>query len=414
MSLFVIPLWGTQAAQRTLIAVSIAAALVALAPLFRSAETAPEAKGLAWLPSGVVAGLVLLVFVPPISPQLVAWGRYAKRPAGSPRIAYVGEGANSTVAVSERADGVRAFHVAGKVEASTDPQDLRLERMLAHFPALVHPNPRSVLVVGFGAGITAGTFLMYPGIERIVIVEIEPLIPAHVGPYFKRENLDVQHDPRVEIVYDDARHYVLTSREHFDIITSDPIHPWVKGSATLYTREYFDLVKRLLNPGGVISEWVPIYESREAAVTSEVATFLDVFPGGTLWGSRPGRGGGYDLIVLGQNGATHIDADVLQQRLVRPENLPVVHSLVESGFGSMLDLFSTYVGDSASMAPALRGAQRNLDRNLRLHLAGFPADPLEHQRTYADLSRNRVAPDRLFSGSGAWLAQLRVALDRVK
>src|SRR3990172_2313402 len=237
--------------------------------------------------------------------------------------------------------------------------------MLAHFPALVHPNPRSVLVVGFGAGITAGTFLLYPGVERIVICEIEPLIPPNVGPFFRRENLDVLDDPRVEIVYDDARHYVLTSRERFDVITSDPIHPWVKGSATLYTREYYALVKRLLNPGGVIAEWVPLYESREEAVTSEVATFLDVFPAGTLWGSRPSAGGGYDLILLGQDGPTTIDVDALQRRVVRPEYLRVIRSLVESGFGSMLDLFSTYVGDRASMASAPRGARAHPHRDPR-------------------------------------------------
>ena len=109
---------------------------------------------------------MLTITVPPLSPQLVAWGRFVTRQQNLPRVVYVGEGATSSVAVTERADGVRAFHVAGKVEASTDPQDLRLERMLAHLPALIHPHPRSVLVVGFGAGITAGTFLLYPGIER--------------------------------------------------------------------------------------------------------------------------------------------------------------------------------------------------------------------------------------------------------
>jgi spermidine synthase len=418
-SVIVIPMWGTQQAERLLIVVATLAGLVALAPIFWPARATPDEgyeagarnAGLAWLTAGTATALLLMITVPPISPQLVAWGGLTTRPASLPRILYVGEGANSSVAVTERDDGVRAFHVAGKVEASTDPQDLRLERMLAHFPALVHPNPRSVLVVGFGAGITAGTFLMYPGIERIVICEIEPIIPPNIGPFFSRENLGVLDDPRVEIVYDDARHYVLTSREHFDIITSDPIHPWVKGSATLYTREYFERVKRLLNPGGVISEWVPLYESREAAVTTEVATFLDVFPEGTLWGSRPAAGGGYDLIVLGRDGPTRIDTDALQRRLVRPEYLPVVRSLVESGFASMLDLFSTYVGDRTSMAPALRGAQPNLDRNLRLqYLAGFAAGPLEHERTYAHLVERRGFPEQLFAGSTQWIAQLRAAL----
>src|SRR5258708_19437187 len=90
-------------------------------------------------------------------------------------------------------------------------------------------------------------------------------------------------DPRTEIVYDDARHFVLTTPEKFDIITSDPIHPWVKGSATLYSKEYFELVKQHLNPGGVVTQWVPLYESDMAPVKSELATFFEVFPNATLW-----------------------------------------------------------------------------------------------------------------------------------
>ena len=83
---------------------------------------------------------------------------------------------------------------------------------------------------------------------------------------------------RVEIVYDDARHYILTTHEKFDIITSDPIHPWVKGAACLYTREYFDLVKAHLNPGGLCTQWIPLYESSEPVVKSEIATFFKCLP----------------------------------------------------------------------------------------------------------------------------------------
>src|SRR5207245_4612103 len=97
---------------------------------------------------------------------------------------------------------------------------------------------------------------------------IEPPIPRHVAPMFATENSRVVYDPRVQLVFDDARHYILRTPEKFDVITSDPIHPWVKGSATLYTKEYFELCKRRLNLGGVISQWVPLYESNVAAVKS--------------------------------------------------------------------------------------------------------------------------------------------------
>ena len=78
----------------------------------------------------------------------------------------------------------------------------------------------------------------------------------------------------------------MGSQEKFDIITSDPIHPWVKGSATLYSKEYFQLVKDHLNPGGVVTQWVPLYESNAETVKSEIATFFDVFPNGTVWANE--------------------------------------------------------------------------------------------------------------------------------
>src|SRR5439155_18712306 len=233
-----------------------------------------------------VAGLAILLAAttPGVPPLVVAYGReftnWVKSP---PEVLYVGEGRNSSIAVSEWPSGTRNFHVAGKIEASSEHADMRLERMLGHLSALVHPKPQSVLIVGFGAGVTAGTFVVHPDIKRIVICEIEPLIPKVVSQYFGPQNYNVVNDPRVEIVYDDARHFVLTTKEKFDIITSDPIHPWIKGAATLYTTEYFETAKRHLNPGGVISQWVPLYDSTEEVVKSEFATFFKSFQNGTAW-----------------------------------------------------------------------------------------------------------------------------------
>ena len=135
-----------------------------------------------------------------------------------------------------------------------------------------------MLIVGFGAGVTAGSFVLHPSVERIVICEIEPLIPRMVAQFFSKENNDVLSDPRVEVVYDDARHYILTTNEKFDVITSDPIHPWVKGAAALYTKEYFEQVKAHLNPGGVVTQWVPLYQSSEDVVKSEIGDVLRRVP----------------------------------------------------------------------------------------------------------------------------------------
>src|SRR6185312_13117294 len=145
--------------------------------------------------------------------------------------------------------------------------------------------------------------------------------------------------PRVEIVYDDARHFILTTNEKFDVITSDPINPWVKGAATLYTKEYFELVKQHLKPGGVVTQWVPLYESFPDVVKSEVATFFNVFPDGSVW-SNDISGKGYDVVLAGHATPQTIDIDSMQARVARPENIAAAQSLSEVGFTSALSLLS--------------------------------------------------------------------------
>ena len=286
-SIVLIPTVGTQWAQRILIATpAVAALLILLASLRAGVPAVRRRVPLAAVLAAVVAFAILAAVVtygaPPVPGELYALGRTIMNSDYKPKMLYVGEGMNASIAVSEDEDGFRYFHVSGKIEAGNNPIDMRLQRMLAHLPVLANREPRSVLVVGFGAGVTAGSFVTYPAIKRIVICEIEPLIPRTVAGYFSEENYNVVKDSRVEIVYDDARSFILSSREQFDIITSDPIHPWVKGAATLYTREYFELVKRHLKPGGLVTQWVPLYESTMEAVKSEMATFFAVFPDGIV------------------------------------------------------------------------------------------------------------------------------------
>jgi spermidine synthase len=184
----------------------------------------------------------------------------------------------------------------------------------------------------------------------------------------------------------------------------------VKGAATLYTKEYFDLVKRHLNPGGVVTQWVPLYESNADVVKSEVATFVDAFPDATVWGNT-NQGQGYDTVLLGQEGATRIDVDALQARLMRPEMALVARSLGEVGFTSVVDLLSTYGGRGPELAPWLVGAQRNRDRNLRLQfLAGMGNNSYQGGPIYSEMLSYRRYPEQLFTTSGETGMVLREAL----
>jgi spermidine synthase len=265
--------------------------------------------------------------------------------------------------------------------------------MLANVPALLHPAPRSVLVVGFGAGVTAGSFVPYPDMQRMVICEIEPLIPQRVATFFEPENFSVVKDPRVQLQFDDARHRVLTMAESFDIITSDPIHPWVKGAATLYTKEYFEMVRRHLKPGGLVTQWVPLYESTPEVVKSEIATFFDVFPNGTIWGNLSG-GAGYDVVLLGQRDGGPLDLTGAELRLRSPERAKVLASLNTVGFSSLVDLLGTYAGHASDLIDWLKDAEINRDRNLRLqYLAGLENTKYEADTIYRQILSQRRSID---------------------
>lgn len=405
-----IPLGGTDTAQQAMLWLSLGAALLALYPLIQQPLLSPRAIGhlLLFLLAGF-GTIALAQHLPRLNGELIAFGRSLAYRRGLqdprtgqrvplPRVLYVGEGLNESVAVTTD-DHVTLFHVSGKIEASTATKDMRLQRMLGCVPALLHRNPRSVLVVGFGAGVTAGTFLTYPSVERVVICELEPLIPQHVARFFSDANNGVATDPRVTIVYDDARHYMLTSKERFDVITSDPIHPWVKGSAVLYSREYFELVRRRLNPGGLVSQWVPLYQSSEATIKEELATFILAFPGASVWANRD-AGQGYDLVMLGSAQPQVIDLDGLDARWHGSAFVAARSALATVGFADWSDLLATYAGRDPDLRPWLAGASINEDRSLHLQFeAGLESLVEQEADIYAHLTQYRSFPATLFVGS---------------
>jgi spermidine synthase len=402
-SVVLIPWIGTQDSQRVLIALALAAAIAA----FSKGITVKRALGLA---AAAAVVIWMIAAVSPVPWLAIAYGRRMMITNSPGRPLYIGEGRNSSIVVSELPDGKHYFHVSGKVEASTEPYDMRLQRMLGHMPALFHRDPKSVLIVGFGAGVTAGTFVVHPSVEKITICEIEPLIPPTSTQYFRAENHNVMNDPRTTIHFDDARHFILTSKDKYDIITSDPIHPWVKGTSTLYSKQYFELVKKHLNPGGIVTQWVPLYESDAETVKSELATFFEVFPNGTVWGNDI-NGEGYDVVLLGQTEPTKIDIDALQQRWQRPDYMPVVRSMMSAGLRSPMEVLATYAGLASDLKPYLAGAQINEDLNMRLqYLAGMGLNYDKPVVIYNDMLSFRKFPDDIFTGSEELRSVLRYSL----
>jgi spermidine synthase len=421
-SLVLIPGWGTRVSQDVLIWLAALSGLTALvgaglglrqrAPMWMSGGAAAAALLLAW---GLTAAISDMPW------QVIAYGRRVAPILRGLSIAsdalakplFVGEGINSSVVISQRAEQ-RFFYVSGKAEASSAPVDMRLQRMMAHVPALLHTTsgggPRSVLVVGFGAGVTAGSFVPYPEVGNIVVCELESIIPPASDEFFGKENNNVLRDHRTRMVYDDARHYIAITPEKFDIITTDPIHPWVKGTSTLYSKEYYELARSHLNPGGIVAQWLPIYESDEDTVKTELATFFSVFPDATVW-SNYMQDEGYDLVLVGRKDSSLVDIDALQQRLDQPAYRGVAASLAEVGYHSAVDLLASYTGRASDLAPMLAGTPLNNDLNLRLqYLAGLGLNSARSPEIYGRLVAHRRFPDDLLTGKGERIDALRSRL----
>jgi spermidine synthase len=412
MSLVVISAFGTQNGERILIVLAAVAALVALVPFGRAGGPLPLRGGDVLLVLIVIEAASLAARnVAPIPPLLLGHGRTSALDMhNNETVLYAGEGMSSSPVITRDVNGIVSYHNAGKVQASSQPQDMRLQRMLGHLTTLVPENPRSVLVIACGAGVTAGATSIDPRMEKLTMVEIEPLVPAAAAKFFGDYNFNVVTNPKVHIEIDDGRHFLNTTKEKFDAITSDPFDPYVKGAANLYTKEFWEMVRAHLKPGGVATAWVPLYLSGLAASKSQIGTFLQAFPHGIIWGN-PVRGVGYDIVLMGRVDAGPIDVEKMQRSLESPEFAGVARSLRQVGFNSATDLLATYAGRDPELGPWLVDAEINRDDNLRLEfLAGFDLNLDQREQTYREILSYRQFPADLFAGSPARLNALREAI----
>jgi spermidine synthase len=405
---FVLVAWlGSHLAQQLLILVAACAGLLILTPFGRHRQQY-RMKDAVFIIAGAVGAIVLIYLVPDLPSEFVAYGRFTPTLGRDANVIYMREGLTTSVAVSQDVDGHRTYHNNGKPQASGHPQDKRVQRMLGHLTTLVPKNGKTFLVIGLGAGITAGAVSVDPAAERVVIAEIEPLAVEVAAKYFAEDNFRVVDNAKTEIRIDDGRHYVATTREKFDGITVDPLDPWVKGAAALYTREFWELCKSRLNPGGVVTVFIQLYETTEEAVKSQVVAFFKVFPNATVFANTV-QAMGYDLVLLGRADGSPIDIDDIDHRLQSQPYDPVTRSLKEVGFYSAVDLFGTYAGRAVELSRWLDGAVINSDRNLRLQYLAARGLNVNSPHVIFDnmTAGDRKFPEDLFAGSPQSIDTLR-------
>src|SRR5262249_22473130 len=171
---------------------------------------------------------------------------------------------------------------------------------------------------------------------------------------------------------------------------------------------------RRLKPGGMISQWVPLYESNRDAVKSELATLFGVFPEATVWGNAA-SGQGYDVVVLAQTDPLKVDVEQVIDRLNRDDHVDVIRSLQGVGFLSALDLLANYAGQAIDLAPWLHDAEINHDRNLRLqYLAGRGNNLYQEAAIYDEMLAHRRFSDSVFVASDRRLQELKLRLGNSK
>jgi spermidine synthase/tetratricopeptide (TPR) repeat protein len=283
---------------------------------------------------------------------------------------YAREGRGSTASVI-RNGGIRSLLINGKVVATDSTDDMQHEYLLGHLPSLLHPNPRSAAVIGLGAGLTLGGIASGESLERIVVVEIEPAV-RDAAELFSDMHDDALSDPRVELVWQDGRNYLQTTKQRFDVITADPIHPWAQGAAYLYTTEYYQMIARRLSPGGIACQWLPLYELGEGDLKSVVASFIENFEYATLWQATG------DLLLIGSNAPIGVDLDRLEARLRQPR---VSRQLARVGLDEPLSFLAEFTMGRAAMERFSQGAILNTDDNLYLEFSSplsIGIDPRRH------------------------------------
>jgi SAM-dependent methyltransferase len=208
----------------------------------------------------------------------------------SGEIQYYAVGRSSTVLLVERPDGLR-LTTNGLPESliprgGPSPTDDEPARWLGMLPALLRPGLRDMLVIGLGGGLTVES--VPASVQRVTVIELEEeVLRTHEWLASRRDSSPLR-DPRVRVVVNDARGALQLTDARFGAIVSQPSHPWTAGASHLYTREFFSLVARHLEPGGVFVQWIGLAFVDEGLLRSLVATLLEVFPHVSLFVPLPG------------------------------------------------------------------------------------------------------------------------------
>lgn len=373
-----------------------------------------------WVPAasvgalGLAVGALFTVLRPPWNPMLMTAGLYQyvtqlddRSREGIRRysvelydLLFYEEGPTSIVTVA-RNKGTSHLWLAnnGKVDASTTA-DMPTQVLLSALPMQFVDDPEDILIIGLASGISAGVASLVPAVETLEISEIEPAV-TRAARYFDAWNHGVLSDPRVRVVHNDARNHLLLARPGaYDVVVSEPSNPWISGVSNLFTREFLELGKSRLEPGGVWSQWLPMYGLDGRGLRSLLKTYADVYPHVLVYVTPDYS----DLVLLGSDAPLTPD----EASTARLGALPALTAELSGvGIRSPAELASLLLMDREAVVALAGDAVANTDDNMIIEFAApltmyreTRAENLELLMRYASLPAGRSRARAALANSG--------------
>jgi spermidine synthase len=358
-----IPIFGTD---RLLVALALVFPLVAAvaAAVGRVGRGATTRRGRVLVAAAAVA--IVTISLPGLDYQPLVRAVTLRDPAAAGedpsvwRFEYLREARAGVISVLTRDGTMGALQTNGLTESHlnfVDPMaGSPTESLLGLVPYLLHGEPRAAFVVGFGGGNTAFGLTRTAELETIRVVELEPAIVDAVRTA-SRGYVAALLDPRLDLRFNDARNALLVEDTLYDLIVSQPSHPWLAGSGTLFTREFFTIISSRLRPGGVFGQWVNLFNMDDVTLGAILKSFYEVFPYG--FALRPT--GGHDLLVFGSHWPLILDPARLETRLAHRE---LATHLARQRVSSVPDLLRDFAFSRTEILRAVQAGPANTDTNL--------------------------------------------------
>lgn len=307
-----LPFMGTEHSLIVVATLNLALAIV----LFRTGNYATPS-----MRKGLTTGMTALVLLFNIAMPGNLLNSFFMRDSVGKRdqssLMFFEEGLTDTVAVFKDTYGIldpdaKRLITNGISMSASNVIASRYMKLFAYVPILLRDNPEDVLVICFGTGQTTGAAGIMPGVKSVDSLELSASV-LRAAPAFKKENHDVVNNAKVNIVLQDGRNHLLTTKKKYDVITGEPPPPRTAFTVNLYTRDFYEMARARLKPGGIVAQWVPLHSQSAREVDMHFKTFLSVFPHAQAWMSVAN-----EILLIGSDQPIVIDFKKLQKRFQNP------------------------------------------------------------------------------------------------